>query len=78
MPKVNIPKMNQPIYVLAISLIALYFSELHNLHSLYIISLFLSIIIGITVIISIIYYTYDYNKRKLWNAKWNTRLLKEK
>ena len=70
--------MNQPIYVLAISLIALYFSELHDLTSLYIISLVLSIITSIAIIIMIIYYSYDYCKRKLWNAKWNTKLLKKK
>ena len=78
MPSIQVPKINQPIIVLFISLTALYLSELNNLRRLYLISLILSIIIGIVVAISVIYYTYDYNKRKLWNARWNTRLLDEK
>ncbi|MEK6928216.1 MAG: hypothetical protein AABX11_07320 [Nanoarchaeota archaeon] len=77
MSEIKIPRINQNILVLVISLVALYFSELNNLKTMYLISVIMSMIIGVQVIISMVFYTYDYVKGKLWNARWSNRLLKE-
>jgi ATP/ADP translocase len=61
--------LNQNLLSLIASLIALYYGEKRGLCSLQFVGLFLSFIFGLTVIITMIIYTYEYWVRKFWKAK---------
>lgn len=61
LPKINI---NQNVIVLIVGIIGLGFSELYGLKTLYWISLLIAIVMGISVCLSMIYYTFNYIKKK--------------
>lgn len=61
MPKISV---NQNVLVLIVGLIGLGFSEMYGLKTLYIFSFIISAVIGVSVIISMIWYTYRYMKNK--------------
>ncbi|MBI2663356.1 hypothetical protein HYX15_02370 [Candidatus Woesearchaeota archaeon] len=65
MPDINLPKMNQPLYVLGIFLIGLGFSELNNIRFLFWISLIGSIWMALLVCWSMAAYSIDYYRKKL-------------
>ncbi|MBS3071322.1 hypothetical protein J4407_03425 [Candidatus Pacearchaeota archaeon] len=65
MPDINLPKMNQPLYVLIIFLIGLGFSEIKNIPFLFWISLIGSIWMALLICWSMTRYSLHYNKKKL-------------
>lgn len=60
-PQINI---NQNVIVLILSVIGLGASEFYNLKTLYWLSLPMAIIMGVSVCLSMVYYTYDYILKK--------------
>lgn len=60
--KINL---NQNIWILIVSLIALGISEYYNLCTLYYFGFFLSIIASVSVLITLFFYTFNYSKNKI-------------
>jgi hypothetical protein len=63
-PSMNLPKLNQPVYVLIVFLVGLGFAEVNGMKYLFWISLIGSVWFGILVTWSLTLYSWKHNKEK--------------